>query len=188
MVVRLNSRQKLFIVSGVFIAAGLVVVYWGIWLPLRDLSDIRSALISSKKESRIIAQQKSLIGLLEKQFEEIEPQRKVFEKAVLPAGDLVEFIATLETLAQTSGVHIEILPQAQTRAGKEGFAFQLGLKGAHINTLRFIDELQNLIYFVETESISMRRVSEKQAGREVSGFVVSEGDAQTAMKIFVPTK
>lgn len=174
----MNIKQKIYLFSGL----GLVIVILligGVIKPLVKEIKITSVLVNERNGKLGALQKTDQIYLkkLEADYTNIKHDIYLIEEGFLSPDQIVGFFIDLENMAANTLNRLEI-------EAMEFPVFNLYLLGSFSNSMKFLGWLENSKYFVDVDSIKIRRFSERDLLKtEDEG--VSVGDVKTSLEIKV---
>lgn len=170
--IKLNLKNKIAINITVIIVFMSIIGYFII---LPTLSDIR------KMESEIEAQRVDLekkyvkgqsLKKLSENLKKIEPNLVIFDQVFINQSRALEFITTLEEIANRHGVTQKLNLMTEKSAGNNGYVktpLNFNIEGDFTNVMRYLADIENLNYYININSIEISRIqNDNGSPRKVS--------------------
>jgi len=172
----MTINQKISL-SGGLILVVLAAIVFGLVRPLFFELKQTSLLVGAQKEKLLgIAKiEEKYLKELEQDYNKIKSDVLLLEKGFVDEKKAVEFFIELENTASQTSNKLEI----KTEKFPE---FTLSLTGEFSNLMKFIGWLENGKYFVDLDSIQVKRVSNKDLSFG-EGENISASDIKTTLKI-----
>jgi len=132
-----------------------------------------------KESSKDISSAKSALALSKIQVEEIEDFKSKYgtyvsnlqriDRAILDPQNPLGFIEFLENLASEENVNLIISPLSPSKEPEfKTLSAQLALEGKFINTLNFINKMENGAYLVSAQNLTVEHTGVSKTGTESS--------------------
>lgn len=173
----MNIKQKICLSLGLIII--IAVLLFGLLVQplLREIKSTSASLGEKKEKLNILekADQKYL-EQLEIDYEETKKDLSLVESAFLISDQAVDFIVELETFASLTFNTLEIKSVNYP-------VFSLHTIGSFSNLMKYLAWLENGRYFVNIDSINIRRIGTREAPIKEASI----GDIETILEITLPT-
>lgn len=177
----MNIKQKIYLVSSIgFII--VVLLIWGIFRPLVFEIKITSSLVEERNEKLIVLEKtdKEYLEQLETDYNNIKQDISLVKLGFLDADQAVDLFLELENIAAKTSNQLKI-------EAINFPAFNLHLMGNFSNLMKFLGWLENSKYFIDVDSIKIRRFSEKDLTLEQKE-TISTGDIKSILEVRVYLK
>ncbi len=179
-------KRKEIIIGVGFVAANLLILFFGVWFITSKIVVSNQELKEQKAALAAIYQGWQQMGHEQKELQGIEPQLKGLDDALLRTDEPVEFISTLENLAQKTDNLFQISlisgalkEKSENQIQQKSVSFQVSLAGSFANFMHFLRYLENMKYYTSVESIQIGQaggagLSQKLEWKEIpAGSVLS---------------
>lgn len=188
-----NSRYKIYYIIAI-IAFLTIIILFGAILPL-----INGIKAKSANTATMLSQTDNLysdwfaLKTAEKTLKKIDENR--LENIFLNPDQSLNFIVAIENIIKNNNLYHEIkiltLSPASPKSDKNEPAkptlpFQITIWGTFPNFMRFLNNLENLPYFVEIDSLQINRLSETDP--IIKSFILNTGDIKATLNIKVYAK
>jgi len=148
---KLNARNKIIVITAIFVACGLSLLYFVIMPAVSDIKDLKRKIIDQKIE----LEQRVARGANAKQVNEnlnkIEPQLQKFEQIFVNQGRDLEFITALEGIADKNNVEQKIglgQPTGQENKTYKKIPLELTASGKYDDLLNYLADLESSNYYL----------------------------------------
>ncbi len=132
---------------------------------------------------------------LRSRYTSLESEILEVNNSFIDSEKAIDFILTIEQIASSSNNYQEIkeVSSHASLAGEleEGsvLSFQISLWGNFSNLIKFLAQLENVSYFVDTEALQITRIENRDLKSLADkGVVVSVGDTRSIINIKVYAK
>ena len=172
----MTINQKISL-SGGLILIVLAAIVFGLIRPLFFELKQTSILVGAQKEKLfgLAKIEEKYLKELEQDYNKIKSDVFLLKKGFVDEKKAVEFFIELENIALQTSNKLEI----KTEKFPE---FTLSLTGEFSNLMKFIGWLENGKYFVDLNSIQIKRISNKDLSFSEAGNI-SMGEIKTTLKI-----
>ncbi|MEK7098040.1 MAG: type 4a pilus biogenesis protein PilO, partial [Patescibacteria group bacterium] len=159
--IKLNMKNKIIINITVIIVFMSAIGYFII---MPTISDIR------KMESEIEAQRTDLekkyvkgqsLKKLSENLKKIEPNLVVFDQIFINQSRALEFITTLEDIANRHGVTQKLNLMTEKGAGSNGYTktpLNFNIDGDFTDIMRYLADIESLNYYINVSSIEISKI------------------------------
>ncbi len=171
-----NFKKKIYYKTLILIITLVALSFFGIKPLFCQINQTSQKLQNAQSLLNEFAQQKDYLKKLEKDCKKIEKENTYLSQILLDPQNVVNFIIALEKIADDTDnkLQIDIIPpkkdklpnksNIQKPIKKEEFPnipFRLSLEGNFNSLMDFLVLLENMEYYVDTSSISIKAVKEK---------------------------
>lgn len=181
-------KRKIYISTITLFGLTILLIVLGIYPLFLDIQGASREFLS--QEEKLIALEEKL-GNLEKfsiVFPEVSADLEKIENLFIDRELPIDFIDFLKEEAAAANLSIEIqdFPLQEDKPWPS-MSFRINLTGSFSNFLKFLEKLETSFYLIETEDLTISRLSETELDRvEFSQF--SLGDVKVALLIKAYTK
>ncbi len=167
----MKTKNKIFIISAVFILAALVLVVFFIWPALTDIKKNADDLSSGKNSLYFLEAQVSEIESFKRNYDAYKPNLEKIDSLFVNAKDPVGFIKFIEKTASDNEVDVELSLASKDSTTKSPgtwplAAFQIACEGDFSNVAGFSEKLEKGPYLVKIQNLTIRTLSKGEAGNE----------------------
>lgn len=122
-------------------------------------------------------------------YAKVEPKISEINNAFVNPEKAIDFIVAIERVAAQTNNYQEIREIASPDKKEGALYFQISLWGSFPNLIKFLAQLENMNYFVDSNSLQIMRIDEKElAGFIDKGTIVSTGDVKSIINIKTHTQ
>ena len=173
----MNIKQKIYLISGLFLVA-IIILMLGVVKPLALEIKKASASAKESREKLLLLEKtdQNYLRQVELDYKEINDNLFSAKSGLIDGAQAVNFFMALEEVAYSVSNRLEI-------KATEFPSITLNLMGSFPNLMRFSGWLESGKYFLDVDSIQIKRISE---GETIEGF--SAGDVKSTIKIKLYTK
>ena len=126
------------------------------------------------ESSQDFLDQREKMALLKEKENSLSKSKRFFQDFYLELTELesflfnpdipIEFINFLENVSDSSQVSLEIGLMTKEGAGDlwPGLSFRVSTTGSFVNTLRFLDKLENSFYLIEVSNLNIRKLTDRE--------------------------
>lgn len=183
----MKIKHKIYL--NLILLAGIILIllFAGI-SPL--LAEIKQLSVDYKQSNNLLASYQEKTGNyfqeLEQQYLDLQSEISKIQQAFIDSEKAVEFILKVERLANTTNNYQEIKEISVTENNSKGLTFRISLWGSYPNLIKFLAQLENMDYFVDSNNLQMSSIQEQELrGLENNGIIVSAGDIKSVLEINV---
>lgn len=185
----MTCQRKIYltlIISAIIIIALLLLLVSPLVGKIKSLS---ADLI--EKKSMIFSYQErggEYLETLRGEYTELEPKILEINSSFANPEKAIDFILTMERVAFLTNNYQEIKEVSSTK-GENVLSFQISLWGSFPNLIKFLTQIENMNYFVDSNSLQITRIDEKELkGLSDKEIAVSAGDIKSIINIKTYTK
>jgi len=173
----MNIKQKTYLISALFMVL-IIILALGVIKPLMLEIEKASATAEESREKLLLLEKtdQDYLKQVESDYKEINDNLGLIKSGLIDSEEAVDFFMALEGVAYFVSNRLEI-------KATEFPSITLNLMGSFPNLMRFSDWLESGKYFLDIDSIQVRRISE---GETIEGL--SAGDVKSTIKIKLYTK
>lgn len=196
-----NLYYKVYYIAAI-VALTATVIFFGVILPLIKNTKAKSAdFITTLGQINHLYDDWFLLKTAEKSLKKIDESR--LENVFLDPDQSLNFILAVENIVKKNNLYHEIKvltlsPVSSSQSGsapndqkinnqKATLPFQITLWGAFPNLMRFLNNLENLPYFVEVDSFQIYGLSDKDLNA-IKSSNLNIGDIRAILNIKVYAK
>lgn len=168
-----NFFKKKEVLAGLgFLMFNLAVLGLGGWFLTSKIISQSQALENKKAELEAAQNSWQEAVRQQKEIGETEAGLAQMQQLLVPSGQPLDFINSLENLAQKTNSLFDIsllAPSPSQKTNKETniLRFQIQLGGSFVNFMHFLKYLENMKYLVQEESLNLSRQSgQSQSSQE----------------------
>lgn len=170
----------------------IVVIVLLVFLNIPLVKEVKTLSVDFKEKNNLLASYGEKGGdyLIQLRNEHIksEPRISEIQAAFAGAEKAIDFILALEQIAALTGNYQEkretISPEQENI-----LSFQVSLWGSFPNLIKFLAQLENMKYFVNVDSLTTRRIEERDLKDLIDkGIVVPIESVKSILEIKVYTK
>lgn len=188
------ERKEIIIGVG-FVVVNLLILFFGAWFVTSKIVASNQELKEQKAALAAIYQGWQQMGREQKELQGIEPQLKGLDDALLRTDEPVEFISTLENLAQKTDNLFQISlisgasqGQSENQIQQKSVSFQVSLAGSFANFMHFLRYLENMKYYTDIETIQIGRAGGAGLSQKSEWKEIPEGSVLSTINIKVFAK
>lgn len=172
----MNCKQKIYITS---ITSAIIIIALILILvtpPVKKIKSLSANLVEKKSLTSTYEKRGGdYLKNLKNKYIELEPQISKINKSFIDSGRVIDFILAVEKAAALTNNYLEI---------KEISSFQISLWGSFSNLIKFLAQLENMDYFVDSDSLQITKIGEKSLKDLIDkGIIVSTGDIKSVINI-----
>jgi len=173
----MNIKQKTYLISALFMVL-IIILALGVIKPLMLEIEKASATAEESREKLLLLEKtdQDYLKQVESDYKEINDNLGLIKSGLIDSEEAVDFFMALEEIASSVSDKIEI-------KATEFPVITVNLMGSFPNLMRFLGWLESGKYFLDIDSIQVRRISE---GETIEGL--SAGDVKSTIKIKLYTK
>lgn len=160
-------RKEVIAVAG-FVILNLIVLLFGGWFLMYRIIEGNTQLKEKKASLAIIEQNWQEIKLGQDTLQQIKPDVAKTDQSFVSTRDPVQFIKSLENLAQKTNNLFEIHQitfSEETTPEENILPFQIYLGGSFPDLMHFLNYVENMEYYVKIESVQISQLGTQNIGR-----------------------
>lgn len=183
------AQQKIYLTLVILIVV-IIVLLLLLICPLVDKIKALSAELRDRNDivSSYKAKSSDYLNWLRDEYTGLESEISKIDKSFIASEKAIDFILAVEQVAVLTSNYQEI-KEISSPEEKDILSFQIFLWGTFPNLIKFLAQLENMDYFVDSSSLQITRI-EKRDLRTLSerGIDVSAGNTRTVLDIKVYTR
>ncbi len=159
---KLNNRQKTMANIALRLVIIAALVFFAIMPAAANIKTIRNNIIAKKIELDKSNTQSQTYSKLAQTLEEISPKLELLDNVFINRNRELEFITTLEGIAQENHVTQTIKLGDPVKDGANTYTkvpLSLTLSGSDTDTFNYVVGLENLVYYININSINIQAKS-----------------------------
>lgn len=161
-----NYKQKSLIATGLFIALIFVVFSFLIKPTIEEVKNLRLEILSQKIQIEKSINKEKDKSILAAKLKKIKPQLEQFNKIFVKKERDLEFITTLEGIADKYNLSQSI--SLNTEAFNPANAYSvvpltLNVSGSFENITHFLNSLESSMYYLQITSFSLTKTESKDS-------------------------
>jgi len=171
----MSINQKIILAAGSALVI-VILLFLGIVRPLAFEIKETSALVKDRNEKLAVFKNtdKEYLEQLENEYNSIKEDLGLIKNGFLSVDEAVDFFIELENIALNTSNDLEI-------EARDFPVFDLYLLGNFPDLMRFLGWLENSNYLLNTETLQIRRITERDIIPDISTFSV--GDVKSVVRI-----
>lgn len=182
----MNCKQKIYITS---IASTIIIIALVLILVAPLAGKIKSLSVNLIEKKGLMSSYEKRGGdylkNLKNKYIELEPQILKINKSFIDSGRVIDFILAVEQTAALTNNYLEIKEISSSIEEKDRIlSFQISLWGSFSNLIKFLVQLENMDYFVDSSSLQITKIEEKSLKDLTDkGIMVSAEDIKSVISI-----
>ena len=185
----MQAQQKIYLTLIILV---VVVIALLLFLVAPLVNKIKVLSADFKEKNNLLASYKEkgsdYLKKLRDEYADLGLKISEINESFVDPGKAIDFILAVEQAAALTNNYQEIreisLPEEENI-----LSFQISLWGSFSNLIKFLTQLENMDYFVDSDSFQITRIEERDVkSLEDKGIVVSIGDVRSVLEIKVYTK
>lgn len=154
-----DSRQKILIISALFVVVSTAIVYFIIAKTAYKIKYLNKEIIEQRVDFYRKLNREDNLARLNDKLKQIEPSLNKLNKIFIDSNKKLEFITTLEDVAQKNGVSQEITlsDQGEAGSGNSSQKHLLGMevRGSFNDVVGYLADLENMDYYINIFDIDL---------------------------------
>lgn len=154
----MNIKRKITILVLIIIAITGLIIYFIILPTINDIQKISQSIYAEKVDLEKKYQRGQLLRKTIEEFKQIEPEKERLKSAFIVEGQELEFITTLETIANSFNL-VQSLQLRPSQGKKEKnyylLPLQITTQGNFTDTLKYLKKLEGLNYYFNSSAIKI---------------------------------
>lgn len=161
----INIVQKITTNTVILLVLFGVVLYFGIFITLSAIENTRVEIIAEKIETEKRVNREQNMSSLISKLKKIENDLVKIDNVFIDKNSELEFITTLESVANYNNVTqgINLLPIDETVKENPKSIVNIVAKGKYIDIINYMQDIESLNYYVNISMINISRVTKAQA-------------------------
>ncbi len=178
------TQQKIYFLAGGLLTALVLVIFLAIIPLFNKFASQSYELAQKKQDAEVFYQNWQSLASVRQEYAKIKADLAA-AKLLLEPDATIEFIKTLEGLAQKTGLRQEIaLLDSPAAPAKKQLELQTTIWGSFPQVIKFMAYLENTSYLNEVQSLQIRRLQTSDLiSQNISGL--SSGDVQVIINLIV---
>jgi len=175
-----NKTYLALVVSAIIVIALLVFLIG----PLVSKIKLISSILKEKKSAITSLEERSgdYLKFIQNKYNELEQKISKINNSFNDPEKAVDFIVAVEKIAVLTNNYQQIRETSSTE--KNVLSFQISLWGSFPNLIEFLAQLENMNYFVDSASLQITRIDERELTSLIEKKVrVSDGDVKSVINI-----
>lgn len=155
-----NYKERSLIVASFFIVGAIALLYLVIKPTIRDVKNLRLEILAQKIEIEKSINKEKNKSKLSSALKKIEPQLEQFNKIFINRDRDLEFITTLEGLADKHKLNQTISLDTRLYDSKKTYSIipiSLSVTGKFENIIQYLSSLESSSYYIKTTSFAMSK-------------------------------
>lgn len=153
-----------------FIFLNLLILGLGTWFLTSKIINASKFLEEKKAALDAVFKGWEQMAHEQRDLQKIKPQLEQIDSALVSPEEPIEFINSLENLAQKTSnlyqINVATQPAQKGKASEaKSLSLQISLAGSFTNLMHFLKYLENLKYFTQVESLQISQASGAIAGK-----------------------
>lgn len=152
-------KPSLYVTSGI---TSVIILFLalGIVLPLfSDIANNSQSLLTEKNNIAVLQKQSNEIEQFKKVYEGYKPDFDKMNQLFVDPNNPVDFIKFLESTSRDSGIVSQIAVAGSSQKTQNAILFQISSSEEFLKMLNFLEKVEHGSYLVEVENISFRSAS-----------------------------
>jgi hypothetical protein len=181
---KISSNKKFYISIGGLITVFVVLIVLVVFPIIQSIEEDARRLHEKKKAQTTLLEERETFKSFEDIYVEIEPNLKKIDEMFVDSEVPISFIDFLEKTAQESNVFIEISSVSQQKDKDNSrlySVFQLEVLGSFSDFMVFLRKLENAIYLIEINGLTINRMGEESSKRIIE-FSPDDISAKISLK------
>lgn len=179
-------QNKIYLILG---ALGIIIVILLLSIIFPLVNNIKRLAAEFDQKNNLLASYKekaeSYLGQLRSDYFKLAPEISKINDSFVSPEKVIDSILAVERAAALTNNYQEIKEVKEDGA----LSFQVSLWGSFPNLIKFLARIENLNYFVDSESLQITRVGERElVNLEGKGIMVKGGDVRSVINIKAYTK
>jgi Tfp pilus assembly protein PilO len=191
---KIGYKNKMIIVAAVFVLGGALLTYGVIKPAVSHINDLKRNIIDQKVELEQGVAEEENMKKLNENLAKIDSQLVKFENIFINQGRDLEFITTLEAIANKNNIEQKIglgQPSGQENKTYKKIPLELTVSGKYHDLLNYLADLESLNYYLiinflefsnTQSSPASPRGAERDRANAESGNIVLKIAADTYWK------
>jgi hypothetical protein len=180
----LTPRQKIMLSTAVTLLVTASVLLFVTLPSVRAIRSLADQIFEQRLELERMYHKGQILKHTLKQYEEVKPAVQELSRIYITTGEELQFITTLEGVAQAAGVHQDIKlgakdPKDKTAANK--LPYQLEIEGNLTSLIAYLGGLESLDFYVNIDTLRFSH------GSVSSGHGQSSGSSEPLTAILLAT-
>lgn len=156
----LSPRQKIVISTAVTLSVTAGMIIFLTYPSIRAIRNLADQIYEQRIELEQLYQKGQLLKRTLKEYEEVKPSVQELQRVYITRGEELNFITTLEGVAQSNDIEQDIKlgsldPKDKTGVNK--LPYQLGISGNLANIIAYLGGLEGLDFYVNIETVRLSR-------------------------------
>lgn len=163
----MTIKRKIIISLIIFLIAISSIIYFIILPTINEIKRISNDIYFERVDLEKKYQRGQLLRVTIKNFEAIKPEKSKLESVFISEGKELEFITSLEKIANDNNLNQEIKLQEKIIKKQENNYYPLSLaisiNGEFINTMKYLQSLEKLNYYFNISAMTINTDEQKKS-------------------------
>jgi len=165
MEVKLKFKNKIYIISSLFLILFLALILFFIWPTANGIKEESENFALAKKEIAVFSAQSEELQKFKKNYSDYQANLEKIGKAFIDQQNPLDFIEFLEKTASASEVDLEMSPLFFSKEGDSDVAsLRLVAKGGFLGIIDFLESIENGSFMIEIQGLDMSHFEDKKIG------------------------
>lgn len=154
----LSAKQKIYLIIGIIILIFGLLIFFVAKPLLSKINEIGSKFKQTRETVFLLQQKRNDVQDLEKYHSDFKEPGERIEKVFLStsAESVLDFFALLDDISKKINVNIDVGNPEEKNDKFSKISSSLMVTGSLENTIRFLEALENLPYFLEIKQSEMK--------------------------------
>lgn len=157
----IGAKQQMVISLVLFILFVALFLYFFIFNNIQAIYNIKKEIITKKLDLKTVADRQKNIGSLINNLKKIEPQLSSLQNIFISKNRELEFITTLEDIAEKNSVEQKLNISDTTKIGKNGYEtalLEIKVQGLFPNIMEYLRSIESLNYYINIKSLNVNKM------------------------------
>jgi Tfp pilus assembly protein PilO len=157
----MDSKRKIYLTSIIFFILFCGEIFGLIPFLYARINSASADLTNKKQNLEDVQKKEQEAVAAEDEYQAIMPQLDEINSSLLDKGKVLDFIVTLEKIADKTGNHSEISVVSSAKAASkkkpdQTMEFQISLEGSFSDLVKFLSKVENMPYLNDVDSIQIK--------------------------------
>lgn len=183
----MNFNKKICFIFFLWVALFCFLLKLGIFFFIGELKGLSQSIILQRKVQNLLESRIEDFKGFQKNYSFYYPVFEKIENSFVDKEAPIEFIEFLEKEAKDANLSIKISPLAVDSGKKEtwiSMGFQVLLQGNFLNSLRFLERLEQCPWLVEILQVKIEKISENGKIGEPKNLETNNAQFSLEIKVF----
>jgi len=184
----MSSVKKIIIFSLISAALFLLVIIFLVVPFCSSIKEISNQIVEDKKNLASFKNEVQKAEQFEESYQNLEINPEKINEFLVNPSIPIELIKFIESLGKSENLYIKISPASVLKTDKDywnSIGFSIELVGDFPSTMKFLEKLESSHYFIKTQKLHTRTLSEKDASfGKYASFPVGEILTDLEIKVF----
>lgn len=145
-------NKKALITIILFFALSLCLFIFCIWPYSKEIKLLSADLVAEKDQINLLSSKIADVSSFKREYENYLPNLQKIEQMFVDRENPLEFIEFVETVAESSGILLQVSPQSSAQGKKA--SFQLSLRGALPSLIKFLGSIERGSYLLAVKNLN----------------------------------